>query len=375
MRILEVIRQGQIGGGESHLLDLVEYLDKKEFEPVCLAFTDGEMITRMKAMGVECHVIETQKPFDVKVQQQVRQLMQERKIDVVHAHGSRAASNIIYPARKLGLPVVYTVHGWSFHDDQPWIVRKLRAWSEKFICHFSQHVICVSESNAVTGRQTFGLKDCTVIENGINLRRFNAEGDFPNLRQEFGFSKDDFVVGFIARNTKQKAPLLFLQALKEAHRQNPRIKGLFVGEGDLDNEVDTFIASQQMQDYLFRSKFRLDVPALLHCIDVYCLPSLWEGLSIALLEAMAMGKAIIATPTDGTKELIKDGMNGLVVPFNAPQETAQAVLRLMNDNALCTRCGQEARLLVSKRFNAERVARSVERIYEEVQESYSGSTS
>lgn len=362
-KILEVIRQGQIGGGESHLLDLVEFLDKEAYEPICLAFTDGEMIKRMKAMGIECHVIETEKPFDMKVQRQVRQLMQDRGISIVHAHGSRAASNVVWPARRLRLPMVYTVHGWSFHDDQPWPVRKLRAWSEKLICHLSQKVICVSASNAETGREVFGLQECDVIENGINLRRFDAKGNYPDLRREFGFSTDDFVVGFIARNTKQKAPLLFLQALQHAHTQDPHVKGLFVGEGDLDAEVDAFIKEQQMEDYVYRSKFRLDVPALLHAIDAYCLPSLWEGLSIALLEAMAMGKAIIATPTDGTKELISNEENGLVVPFDSPIETAKAMLRFKDDTALRCRCGKEALRLVAERFNAERVAQAVEEIY------------
>ena len=366
LRILEVIRQGQIGGGETHLLDLVEFLNKEEFEPICLAFTDGEMITRMKTLGIECHVIETQKPFDRKVQQQVRQLMLDWKIDIVHAHGSRAASNVVWPARQLKLPVVYTVHGWSFHDDQPWLVRKLRAWSERLICHRAEKVICVSKSNAETGRMVFGLKACKVIENGINLRRFNPASTFPDLRKEFGFSTDDFIVGFIARNTKQKAPLLFLESLRRAHEQAPLIKGLFIGEGDLDAETDSFIAQHQMKGYLYRSKFRLDVPALLKSIDAYCLPSLWEGLSIALLEAMSMGKAIIATPTDGTKELITDSVNGLVVPFNDADETAKAMLRFLSDGALRTRCGEEARHLVAERFNAERVARAVEEIYREL---------
>jgi glycosyltransferase involved in cell wall biosynthesis len=363
IRILEVIRQGQIGGGESHLLDLVEYLDKERFEPICLAFTDGEMIGRMKAMGIETHVIETQKPFDLKVQRQVRQLMKERGINVVHAHGSRAASNIVWPARQLHLPIVYTVHGWSFHDDQPWIVRKMRAWSEKLICHYARQVICVSQSNADTGAKTFGLRGCSVIENGINLRRFDPDGSYPDLRSKFGFAADDFIVAFIARNTKQKAPLCFLEALRLAHEQDSHIKGVFVGEGDLDSETDAYIEANRMGGYLYRSKFRLDVPDVLNAIDVYCLLSLWEGLSIALLEAMAMRKAIIATPTDGTRELISDASNGLVVAFNSPLDASKAMLRFKDDAGLRTRYGSEARKVVAERFNAARVASMVGEIY------------
>ncbi len=366
IKVLEVIRQGQIGGGESHLLDLVAFLDKEQFEPVCLAFTPGEMINRLEAMGIRCFVIDTLKAFDLKIQRQIVELMQREQIQLVHAHGSRAASNMVWPARKLRVPIIYTVHGWSFHDDQSWLVRTLRQWSEKLICSMANRVICVSQSNAETGSERFGLKEAVVIENGINLVRFNPDGQFNELRSKFGFSEDDFVVGFIARCTKQKAPLDFLEAVRLAHEQNPKVKGLFVGEGDMDAEVDAYIAAHQMNEYIYRSPFRTDVPDLLHCINVYCLPSLWEGLSIALLEAMAMGKAIVATPTDGTKEVIFDEDNGLLIPYSQPQTLADAILRLYTDKTLYNQCGQHARQFVVERFNAERVSSAVAEIYREV---------
>ena len=363
IKVLEVIRQGQIGGGESHLLDLITFLDKEQFEPVCLSFTSGEMISRLQAMGIRCHVIDTLKAFDMKVQRQIIQLLRDEQIQLVHAHGSRAASNMIYPVRHLHIPMIYTVHGWSFHDDQSLPIRLLRQWSEKLICSLANKVICVSQSNADTGQKRFGLKDAVVIENGINLVRFNPNGQFNDLRKDFGFSEDDFVAGFIARCTKQKAPLDFLHAVRLAHETNPQIKGLFVGEGDMDAEVDAYIAENQMGDYIFRSKFRTDVPDLLHCINVYCLPSLWEGLSIALLEAMAMGKAIVATPTDGTKEVITHEHNGLVIPYEQPQALADAILRFREDEALYNACGQQAHEVVAQRFNAQRVSDTVADIY------------
>ena len=366
IKVLEVIRQGQIGGGESHLLDLIHFLDKEKVEPVCLSFTDGEMIRRLSQMGIVCHVINTQKPFDIKVQGQIIKLIQDEHIQIVHAHGSRAASNILYPVRKLHIPLIYTVHGWSFHDDQSYIVRKLRGWSEKIICNSASQVICVSESNKETGSKVFGLKHAVVIENGVNLDKFNPDGQFKDLRPEFGFSESDFIVGFIARCTKQKNPLVFLAALEKAHSVNPSVKGLFVGEGEMDDEVDFYIRQHQMSGYLYRSPFRTDVPDLLHCVDVYCLPSLWEGLSIALLEAMAMRKAIIATPTDGTKEVLQHEENGLLISLNNDSDLADSICRLYHDSSLKKKCSESARHFVSQRFNAKRVADSVMSIYSQL---------
>lgn len=361
---MEVIRQGQIGGGESHLLDLIYFMDREQYEPICLSFTYGEMIRRLEAQGVKCHVIESEKAFDPKVQKRVIQIMKDEKIEIIHAHGSRAASNILYPGRRLKLPIIYTVHGWSFHDDQSTFVKFVRTMSERLICQLVQRVICVSDSNAETGRELCGLKNPIVIENGINMKRFDPDQPFPNLRPEFGFDDDDFVVGFIARDTIQKAPLLYLEAIGIAHRRNPKVKALFVAEGELDAEADHYIDKSAMQDYVYHSKFRHDVPAVLHCIDAYCLPSLWEGLPIALLEAMAMGKAVIATPTDGTKELLSDANNGILIPFNNPMALADAILLFMENKAFRKECETNARHLVSKRFNAERVAKSVQEIYQ-----------
>lgn len=364
-KILEVIRQGKIGGGESHLLDLIHFINKKEIKPVCLSFTDGEMINRLTQMGIECRVINTEKPFDISVQSQIIRLIKDEGFELIHAHGSRAASNIIYPVRKLKLPFIYTVHGWSFHDDQPNPIKKIRSWSEKLICHYADKVICVSQSNMETGQTAFGLQNAIVIENGVNMDRFNPRSQYTNLREEFGFSCSDFIVGFIARCTKQKNPIVFLESLIKAHKTNSSIKGLFIGEGDMDLEVDAFINSHQMSDYLFRSSFRTDVPELLNTIDVYCLPSLWEGLSIALLEAMAMEKAIIATPTDGTCELIHNGENGLIIPFNDVQALADAIVTFAKSPERCKKYGTAARSLVEKRYNAKHVSEEVTKLYYE----------
>lgn len=363
IKVLEVIRQGQIGGGESHVLDLIQCLDKQKVTPIAMAFTGGHMIDTLREQGITCYVIETQKAFDPKVQQKIRKVVEEEGIDIIHAHGSRAASNMLTTARKLHKPLIYTVHGWSFHQDQSWIIRKLRGWSEKLICNCCKQVICVSESNRQTGIETFGLKNCEVIENGINLHRFDCDKQYADVRKELGFSADDFIVAEICRITLQKAPLDFLKAVEIAHAENPRIKGLLVGEGDMQAETEAYIKEHNMESYLVTSPFRTDVPAVLQAIDVYALPSLWEGLSIALLEALAMKKPVVVTPTDGTKELIEDGKNGTIIPFNDPTAIAGAFQHYATHPEDMASHGEAAHMMVEQRFNAQRVADTVTKIY------------
>ena len=98
IKILETIRQGQIGGGESHVLDLVSNINRDEFEPIVLSFTDGPMVERLKELKIATYVVETLKPFNISTFNNVQAIMRSEKIDILHAHGTRALSNTLFPA-------------------------------------------------------------------------------------------------------------------------------------------------------------------------------------------------------------------------------------------------------------------------------------
>ena len=369
MKVLEVIRQGEIGGGESHLIDLVEGLIQQHIEPVVLAFTSGHMIETLLKRNIKCHVITSGRAFDLRIQKRICNIIRSEPIDIIHAHGSRAASNVIGPAHVTGVPLVYTVHGWSFHQDQNWLTYRLRVLSEKILCHFSQKVICVSHSNHTTGKEEFGLKNCQVIANGVNLLRFDYQLiPQKEIRKELGFSPDDIIVALTARITAQKDPLTFIESIANAHNQDKRIKGLVVGDGDLKPLINQYINDKHWNKFIHTTPFRTDMPEILKAIDIYCLPSLWEGLSISLLEAMAMKKAVVVTPTDGTREIIRNEQNGLLVGFGNRDQLADRIIRLANDKELLRKLGDEAYKLIKEHFNGQHVAIEVAKIYHQLTE-------
>lgn len=367
IRVLECIRQGKIGGGESHLLTLVEYLDKSRFEPMVLSFTEGPMIDRLQEMGVGTDVIYTEKPFDLTKWGRVKELLKEKKVDLIHAHGTRAASNVLWAARSLGIPVIYTIHGWSFHPDQRTLLRKMRIAGESYITTRTAMNISVSKANQVLGKQNIRGFESVLVSNGIDQRKFSPSRISKDVRVELGISRETVLVLFIARFTKQKQPLAMIEAFKEARESVPGMHLLMVGDGELKAEAVQLSADLGLGDHITFQAFRQDVPDVLAAADIFVLPSLWEGLPIGLLEAMAMGKAIIASDVDGTGEVVKDGENGLLIQTGrlVPALT-EALVNLGRDREMQKNLRDRAIETISGRYNVTKMTREIETIYNTV---------
>jgi len=363
IKVLEAIRQGEVGGGETHILNLVENLDASIFEPIVLSFTTGQMIDTLNEMKVKNFVIPSTKAFDFSKWKAVKKLMQDEQIDIVHVHGTRANTNVYWAARSLKLPIIYTIHGWSFHNEQSWMVKNVRIYFEKFFTKNSNKNISVSASNQKTGTDHIKGFHSTVINNGIDLDTFNPLNNFKNIKKELGIDESKCVIGFAGRITEQKEPLTLIRAFKKVLDANKDVVLLIVGEGDLKDKAIQLIKELGIDNSVVFEKFRNDVPDLLNAMDIFCLPSLWEGLPIALLEAMAMQKAVVATAVDGTKEIIIDGQNGIIVPAQKADALAAAILSLVNNKKQRKYLGENARKTVAEKFGATQMTKQTEDVY------------
>jgi len=363
IRILETIRQGNIGGGETHVLDLIATIDKSRFEPIVLSFTDGPMIKRARDLGVEAHVMHTETPYDIRIWGKVKQFMIDHKIDIVHAHGTRANSNVFWAAKKLGLPLIYTVHGWSFHQNQNALVKMLRIKSESYLTKKADVTITVSHSNQKDGIDLFGMNNSQVVNHGIDTEKYNPTKNYPDIRNELGIPENKTVVGFLVRMTIQKDPFTLIRAIRKVKDQTTDIVFLLMGNGELLDEAKALVKKLDIEDMVVWSVFRQDMPNVLNVIDIYTLPSLWEGLPIGLLEAMAMAKPIVATGVDGTKEVVKEGINGKLIECGDAEGLANAFIELYQDKAKMAEYGKKSREIILNTFAIDRMCREVEAIY------------
>ncbi|KQS32302.1 glycosyltransferase family 4 protein [Pedobacter sp. Leaf194] len=364
IKILHAIRQGKIGGGETHVLNLVEQLNKQKYESLILSFTEGPMVEKLKAEGYKTYVVNTETPFDFRVWKKVRKIVDNEKINLIHAHGTRANSNTFSSAKSLKIPLIYTVHGWSFHPDQGQVIKTIRTLSERFLVNVADKTICVSESNLREGRSKFPMPNASVILNGINRLKFDPDKNYKNIREEFDIKKDDIVVGYIARITHQKSPLTFINAIFET-KAPENVKFLIVGDGDLKPEMLDLAKELNLKNIIFID-FREDIPDILNAIDIFCLPSLWEGLPIALLEAMSMRKAIIASNIDGISDLIAPDENGILVPPGNVKLLSEALNLLIGNASLASKFGLKAEQTIKEQFNVEVMTRKIESVYEDL---------
>jgi glycosyltransferase involved in cell wall biosynthesis len=325
------------------------------------------MIQRLQAMGVETHVIYTETPFDVRVWGKVKRLLASLRPDIIHCHGTRASSNVLWAARQLHIPVVYTIHGWSFHQDQAGPVRTLRIMGERYITRRTDLNIAVSDSNGEDGRRNIPGFSYRLVRYGIDQQKFSPSRVAKDVRAEVGIAPDTVLALFIARFTLQKQPLAMIEAFRRAAPEVGNLQLLMVGDGELKEQAVALVREYGLEGRIIFQPFRQDVPDVLAAADIFVLPSLWEGLPIGLLEAMAMCKAVIASDVDGTVEVVKDGFNGrLVSTKDLPGSVSRVLVELGKDAPQRRRLGEEAGKAVREIYNVERMTKEIEGIYHEI---------
>lgn len=350
IKVIEVIRQGEIGGGETYVLNLVKRLDATRFEPVVLSFSNGAMIEQLKKMGTKTFVIESKSPFNFSLWDKIKVLLESEKIEIVHAHGTKALSNILYPAKRLKLPLLYSVHGWSFHAEQSALNHFLRKQCEIHMGQRTDKVFLPCPSEYEYAQQQLKLSNATLLTHQIDMSRFDVNHEETDFRRKYRIPADKILVGYLARLTLQKDPLTMVRAVAEVVRKNRQAFFFLGGEGELKTPMVTLLKKMNVTSNVVVGSFLQDVPSFLKAIDVYCLPSLWEGFSLSILEAMAMKKPVIATPVNGAKDVIEDQKTGFFMPPKNYKVLAEAILKLVDNAELRKEMGENAYSLVKRSF-------------------------
>jgi glycosyltransferase involved in cell wall biosynthesis len=197
------------------------------------------------------------------------------------------------------------------------------------------------------------------------VRRFKPHHQEPaGLRRSLGFGDDDPVLVVIGRLEPQKGHRVLLEALPPIRREFPGVRVVFVGEGGLRTELEQHVAGSGLADVVRFVGQQSNVVDWLALADVTVLPSFYEGLPLAAIEALAAGRPMVATAVDGTPEVVVDGATGLTVPPGDPTQLARAICRLLGDPSLGEKLALAGRDWVLERFAEDRQVGRTEALYQ-----------
>jgi len=378
IKVLIVITRLTIGGDTNVVLDIADYLNNHPLYEVQLAAgpvfepeVDLTYLAHKQSIPTTIipSLINHINPWlNLKALFELLAVIKRGKFDVVHTHSSVAGVVGRFAAFIARVPViVHHVHGWGIQENMSTAVRTLYLILERISARFTDRLIAVS---APTIQKGLAYRICkeekfALIYNGINLKKFRQKVDRQKVFFDLGLNPESKIVGMIARLDQQKNPLDFIRAAAIVIKKYPKVQFLIAGDGSLHSECESLIDELKLRGIFFLLGYRDDVDKIMPILTFTVLSSLWEGLPVVFQEAMSAGKAIIANDVDGARDVVINGETGYLVTPHQPEEMAERILYLLNNEQICLEMGFTAQKY-SERFSGQQMVENIASLYGEL---------
>ena len=360
LRVAMLLESDAPGGAEGMVLLLAEEL-RRRGHWVCPVGPDnasGWLAEQFHARGFESETFSIRRPLDWRCLRGLVQLLKRREIDVIHSHEFAMSVYGAAAARLRRKPHVITMHGGQYFAQRWW-----RRIALRWACKASSHVIAVSHATELHLRQALRLAADAVgvIHNGVPFQP--ARRDL--LRRELAVADDAVLIVAVGSLYAVKGHIVLLRALAELETVAGATpyRVAIVGRGEEESALRTFALEHGLADRVTLLGYRSDIPAVLAAADIFAMPSLSEGLPLALLEAMFAGKAVVASDVGGIPEVVTPGNDGVLVPAGDERELALALRRLIDDPVYRGELGRRAQLRASAHFSIQGMADAYEHLY------------
>lgn len=377
----------EIGGAQENLATMAKYLPRVGFDVVVCTFEDGPLRDELEHVGAPIVVLGGRRHSALAVpwfllemsrrRTEMRRVIERYDVGVVQTRGLGTLDFLVMTMR-LGRPRVqvwWTIENVRFMvrrehlGRQAWLLRPKRAAHRALYrlgTRLVNGVIVVSDETARSYlRSTRGCPaKVHVVPNGVDTERYPAVVDRAGIRSGLGLDDDHHVMTMVGTFKRQKGHSVLVDAMRELAPRFPGLHVLLVGDGELRAEIERLVCSAGLSERVHFLGSRRDVPAILAASDSFVLPSLWEGLPIALVEAMASGLPIVATEVSGTSQVMVDGATGWLVPPGDAAALADAVGDLLAHPQRARRMAATARHRVNRWFGARRQAEQLASLFE-----------
>ena len=355
-----------IGGAEKALTRLLTHLDRDRFTPTvaCLYGGDGPVADEIRALGIPVTDLGMTAKWRVDALWRLYRLLRRKRPTILHTWMFHANLPGRVLGRLAGVPIIITSRRNENIGGAP------REHLNRWTARLDDRVIAVCElaRQAEIERARVSPEHVVTIYNGIDAEQFPATNPqvVAQVRQTFGIPVDALLVGTVGRLHRQKGFTDLLTAIAQVQERIPTARLLLVGEGELRDDLEIQAQSSGLSNVVTFTGTRSDVAEILAGLDMFVLPSLWEGMPNVVLEAMSAGLPVVATAVGGTPEVVMDGITGLLVPPRDPDGLARAITRLLRDPDLRRKMGRAGRERVERRFGVERMVQATEALYEEL---------
>ncbi len=365
MRVLHLIKSLGRGGAEVLLAEGLAVANRAEFDFSYAYFLPWKDALVEELRGQRAEVTCFSAASNGAMLASTRRValhLREHEVDLVHAHLPMAGVVARLAGRMAGVPVVYTEH--NLQERYRAATRLLNRWSWTW----QERAIAVSAEVAESIAKNIGERvPVQTVLNGVNVDKFRRSGETGDrLREGLRIPAGVPVVGSIAVFRKQKRLDHWLQVARRVADRVPAVQFLLVGEGPERERVERSIGELGLADRVHLPGLQEDVLPYLAVMDVYLMTSEFEGLPIALLEAMAMETAPVVTAVGGIPEVICSERNGLLRKFADVEGLADDVVRLAEDRSLRNELARAARETVVKDFSMQRMQGELEDVYRQV---------
>lgn len=375
VRLLKVMTTYFQGGTEGQVLNLVRHLDRQAFDLqfACLR-KGGDMLHEFEKLDIpisEFRIRNLYAPRTFLQQWRFAAHLRARNIQIVHSYNFYANMFAIPAARMARVPVVLA----SIRDRGVYLTPNQKL-AQKWVCRLADRILVNAESiREWLLEQGYQDSRITVIKNGIDMSLYAGRTNSSHVRRELGIPDSSPIVVMIARLNPQKGVDDFIRAASLLRLSHPDVRFLIVGaklqyQGGVFSQDREYLQELQqlasdlgVGESVIFAGHRTDTPEILAQAAISVLPSHSEGLSNTLLESMAAGIPTVATNVGGNPELVKDQVNGILVPVKSPEHLAQAIRDILNDAQLAQRFGRKAKMMATEGFSLEKMTADTQAVY------------
>lgn len=365
-----------MSGVQKVSLDELAYLDPTRYERIGVCKCEGEFTEQLRRIGVRVHLVpELERSIspkrDVRAYLALRDFFRAEHPDIVHTHSSKTGILGRLAASAARVPtIVHTVHGYAFPAESRPAIKMIFKLLERRAARITDRMIVLNDTDATIARDLLGVPDSrlTQLPNGVDIDIYApaSPGRRQSLRQSgFGIEMPDhLIVGMVGRLWLQKNPQCFVRAAIRVTAQRRNVSFFMIGDGEFRAELEATIRASDHADRIRILGWRSDVPELLKALDLMVLPSRWEGMPLAILEAMSSALPVVASDIPGNHHLVQDGSDGRLFPLDDDEALAACLMDLIDDTAKRARFSTQARTKVLAQYTLAARMERITAIYE-----------